>query len=52
MLKQIRDQAEHANELDVETKKLKMELSRQKDEVKQRLNELNKLEDSNNDYRR
>lgn len=34
MLKQIRDQAEHANELDIETKKLKMELSRQKDEVK------------------
>ena len=28
LTKQIRDQAEHANEVDVETKKLKMELER------------------------
>lgn len=47
MTKQIRDQAEHANEVEVESKKLKAELDRQKDEVNLKQNELKKLDDSN-----
>lgn len=47
MTKQIRDQAEHANEVEVESKKLKAELDRQKDEVQLKQNELKKLDDSN-----
>lgn len=47
MSKQIKDQAEHANEVDVECKKLKMELKRQIDEVSLKQNELKKLDDSN-----
>jgi acetolactate synthase small subunit len=52
MAKQIRDQAEHANEVDIETKTLKMELTRQKDEVKAKLQDLNKLEDANTEIKR
>lgn len=47
MTKQIRDQAEHANEVEVESKKLKAELDRQKDEVNLKQSELKKLDDSN-----
>jgi len=47
MTKQIRDQAEHANEVEVESKKLKMELDRQKDEVSLKNSELKKLDEAN-----
>lgn len=47
MTKQIRDQAEHANEVEVESKKLKMELDRQKDEVSLKHSELKKLDEAN-----
>lgn len=45
--KQIKEQADRANEIDVESKKLKMEISRQKDEVAIKGGELKKLNDSN-----
>lgn len=45
--KQIQEQADRANEIDVESKKLKMEIVRQKDEVAIKLSELKKLSDSN-----
>ena len=44
LAKQVRDQAEHANEVDVESKKLKLELERQRDEELLKRNELAKLE--------
>lgn len=47
LTKQIKDQAERANEVDVETKKLKQEISRQKDQVALKTSELKKLDDSN-----
>lgn len=47
LTKQIKDQAERANEVDVETKKLKQEITRQKEEVALKTNELKKLDDSN-----
>ena len=47
LTKQIKDQAERANEVDVETKKLKQEISRQKDSVALKTSELKKLDDSN-----
>ncbi len=52
LTKQIRDQAEHANEVDVETKKLKMELERKKEEVQLKNNELKKLEDLNSETKK
>lgn len=45
--KQIKEQADRANEIDIESKKLKMEISRQKDEVAIKNGELKKLNDSN-----
>ena len=45
--KQIKEQADRANEIDIESKKLKMEVSRQKDEVAIKSGELKKLNDSN-----
>lgn len=45
--KQIRDQGERANEVDVETKKMKQEIIRQKEEVALKIGELKKLDDSN-----
>ena len=45
--KQIQDQADRANEIDIESKKLKMEISRQKDDVTIKLSELKKLNDNN-----
>jgi hypothetical protein len=33
LTKQIKEQAEHANEIDVDSKKYKMELERMKEEV-------------------
>lgn len=45
--KQIKEQADRANEIDIESKKLKMEISRQKDEVAIKSGELRKLNDSN-----
>ena len=45
--KQIRDQGERANEVDVETKKLKQEIIRQKEEVALKTTELKKLDDAN-----
>jgi hypothetical protein len=50
--KQVRDQAEHANEVDVESKKLKMELERQRDEELLKRNELDKLDDLNTAIKR
>ena len=47
LTKQIKDQAERANEVDVETKKLKQEIVRQKEEVALKTSELKKLDDSN-----
>ena len=47
LTKQIKDQAERANEVDVETKKLKQEIVRQKEEVALKTTELKKLDDSN-----
>lgn len=44
LAKQIRDQAEHANEVDVESNKLSMELNRQREEQELKQNELNKLD--------
>lgn len=45
--KQISEQAERANEIDIESKKLKMEIARQKDEVAIKSSELKKLNDAN-----
>lgn len=45
--KQIRDQGERASEVDVETKKLKQEITRQKEEVALKTTELKKLDDAN-----
>ena len=45
--KQIKEQADRANEIDVESKKLKMEIVRQKDECAVKMSELKKLTDSN-----
>jgi hypothetical protein len=52
LAKQVRDQAEHANEVDVECKKLKMELERQRDEELRKRNELAKLDDLNSAIKR
>lgn len=52
LAKQVRDQAEHANEVDVECKKLKMELERQRDEELLKRNELAKLDDLNSAIKR
>ena len=51
LAKQIRDQAEHANEVDVESKKLLMELNRQKEEQDLKQSELNKLDSINADFK-
>jgi hypothetical protein len=52
LAKQVRDQAEHANEVDVESKKLKIELERQRDEELAKRNDLARLEDSNGAVKR
>ena len=45
--KQIKEQAESANEVEVETKKQSQELNRQQTDYKMKCSELKKLEDSN-----
>jgi hypothetical protein len=50
--KQIKDQADRANEIDIESKKLKMEVSRQKDEVAIKAGEHKKLNDSNDQVKK
>ena len=45
--KQIKEQAESANEVEVETKKQTQELNRQQADFKMKCSELKKLEDSN-----
>ena len=45
--KQIKEQAESANEVEVETKKQTQELNRQQADYKMKCSELKKLEDSN-----
>jgi len=45
--KQIKEQAEHANEVEVETKKQSQELFRQQEDFKLKSGELKKLDDSN-----
>ena len=45
--KQIKEQGDRATEVELESKKLKMEMVRQKDEVAVKLNELKKINDSN-----
>jgi len=52
LAKQVRDQAEHADEVDVESKKLKLELERQRDEELAKRNELAKLQDLNGAVKR
>jgi chromosome segregation ATPase len=47
LTKQIKEQAERATEIEIESKKLKMEIVRQKDEVAVKQSELKKLQDSN-----
>ena len=46
--KQIKEQEQHAHEIDVESKKQIAELERQREEVKLKEIELKKLDDSNN----
>jgi hypothetical protein len=45
--KQIKEQAEHASEVEVETRKQAQELLRQQQDFKLKESELKKLEDSN-----
>ena len=45
---QIKQQFDQANQVDVECKKLEMELKRYKEEVQLKTNELDKLNDDNN----
>ena len=45
--KQIKEQAEHANEVEVQTKKETQELKRQQQELMNKETELKKLDDSN-----
>jgi hypothetical protein len=47
LTKQIKEQADRATEIDVESKKLKMEIARQKDEVAIKSSELKKINDNN-----
>jgi predicted RNase H-like nuclease (RuvC/YqgF family) len=50
--KQIKEQGDRANEIDIESKKLKMEIARQKDEVAIKMGELKKINDSNENIKK
>lgn len=45
--KQIKDQADHANEIEIDCKKQEMELQRLREEAILKQEELKKLDDSN-----